>query len=102
MILYRLGLSSDAFSISTFDVAISIAISAILTILAIFTIANVSEEAYPTNAIEEFLQDHKLITFIITFSLSFLAAGTMYLVTEMIVVTAPNTIVESRKSIYLR
>lgn len=96
MILYRLGLSSDAFSISTFDVAISIAISAILTILAIFTIANVSEEAYPTNAIEEFLQDHKLITFIITFSLSFLAAGTMYLVTEMIVVTAPNTIVESR------
>ena len=96
MILYRLGLSSDAFSISTFDVAISIAISAILMILAIFMIANVSEEAYPTNAIEEFLQDHKLITFIITFSLSFLAAGTMYLVTEMIVVTAPNTIVESR------
>lgn len=96
MILYRLGLSSDAFSISAFDVAISIVISAILVILAIFTIANVSEEAYPTNAIEEFLQDHKLITFIITFSLSFLAAGTMYLVTEMIVVTAPNTIVESR------
>lgn len=96
MILYRLGLSSDAFSISAFDVAISIVIFAILVILAIFTIANVSEEAYPTNAIEEFLQDHKLITFIITFSLSFLAAGTMYLVTEMIVVTAPNTIVESR------
>lgn len=96
MILYRLGLSSDAFSISDFDVAISIVIFAILVILAIFTISNVSEEAYPTNAIEEFLQDHKLITFIITFSLSFLAAGTMYLVTEMIVVTAPNTIVESR------
>lgn len=96
MILYRLGLSSDAFSISAFDVAISIVISAILVILAIFTIANVSEEAYPTNAIEEFLQEHKLITFIITFGLSFLAAGTMYLVTEMIVVTAPNTIVESR------
>lgn len=96
MILYRLGLSSDAFSISVFEVAISIVIFAILVILAIFTIANVSEEAYPTNAIEEFLQDHKLITFIITFSLSFLAAGTMYLVTEMIVVTAPNTIVESR------
>lgn len=96
MILYRLGLSSDAFSISAFDVAISIVIFAILVILAIFTISNVSEEAYPTNAIEEFLQDHKLITFIITFSLSFLAAGTMYLVTEMIVVTAPNTIVESR------
>lgn len=96
MILYRLGLSSDAFSISAFDVAISIVIFAILVILAIFTITNVSEEAYPTNAIEEFLQDHKLITFIITFGLSFLAAGTMYLVTEMIVVTAPNTIVESR------
>ena len=96
MILYRLGLSSDAFSISAFDFAISIVIFAILVILAIFTIANVSEEAYPTNAIEEFLQDHKLITFIITFSLSFLAAGTMYLMTEMIVVTAPNTIVESR------
>lgn len=96
MILYRLGLSSDAFSISAFDVAISIVIFAILVILAIFTISNVSEESYPTNAIEEFLQDHKLITFIITFSLSFLAAGTMYLITEMIVVTAPNTIVESR------
>ena len=96
MILYRLGLSSDALSISTFDILISLVAFVILVILAIFTISNVSEEAYPTNAIDDFLQDHKILTCIITFSLSFLAAGTMYLMTEMIVVTAPNTIVESR------
>lgn len=96
MILYRLGLSSDAFSISVFEVVISIAVFAILVILAIFTITNISEEAYPTNAIEEFLQDHKLLTSIIALSLAFLAAGTMYLMTEMLAGTATNAIVESR------
>ena len=96
MILYRLGLSSDALLISTFDILISIVAFVILVILAIFTISNVSEEAYPTNAIDDFLQDHKLLTFIITFALALLAAFMMNLTTEMLLGTAPDTIVESR------
>lgn len=96
MILYRLGLSSDALLISTFDILISIVAFVILVILAIFTISNVSEEAYPTNAIDDFLQDHKLLTFIITFALALLAAFIMNLTTEMLRGTAPDTIVESR------
>lgn len=96
MILYRLGLSSDALSISTFDILISIFAFVILVISAIFTISDVSEEAYPTNAIDDFLQDHKILTCIITFILALLAAFMMNLTTEMLRVTAPDTIVESR------
>ena len=96
MILYRLGLSSDALSISTFDVLISLVAFVILVILAIFTISNVSEESYSTNAIDDFLQDHKILTCIITFILALLAAFMMNLTTEMLLGTAPDTIVESR------
>lgn len=96
MILYRLGLQSDAFSISTFDILISILVFVILVISAIFTISNVSEEAYPTNAIDDFLQDHKILTCIITFILALLAAFMMNLTIEMLRRTAPDTIVESQ------
>lgn len=96
MILYRLGLSSDALSISTFDILISIVAFVILVILAIFTISNVSEEAYPTNAIDDFLQDHKILTCIITFILALLAAFMMNLTIEMLRGTVPDTIVESQ------
>lgn len=96
MILYRLGLSSDALSISTFDILISIFLFVILVVSAIFTISNVSEEAYPTNSIDDFLQDHKILTCIITFILALLAAFMMNLTTEMLRGTAPDTIVESR------
>lgn len=96
MILYRLGLSSDTLSISTFDILISLVSFVILVILAIFTISNVSEESYPTNAIDDFLQDHKILTCIITFILALLAAFMMNLTTEMLSGTSPDTIVESR------
>ncbi len=96
MILHKIGLVSDALSISTFDILISIFVLVILVISAIFTISNVSEEAYPTNAIDDFLQDHKILTCIITFILALLAAFMMNLTIEMSRGTAPDTIVESQ------
>lgn len=96
MILYRLGLSSEAFTIPILDFVIVIALFAISVILAIFAVANLSEASYPENIIEEFLQDHKFLTSIITFALAFLAAYMMNLGSEIIRTTAPNTIVESQ------
>lgn len=96
MILYKLGLTSDALLISSADVAVAILVSAIFFVLVIFTVSNLSEHCYLDDKISEFLQDHKLLTFILTFIFAMITAFSLFLFTEMMSTTAPNTIVESR------
>lgn len=96
MIVYKLGLSSDALSISSADVVAAIVLFVIFLTLAIFVAANLSESSYPDNRIEEFLQDHKLLTSILIFTFAAIAAFSMFLFTEMTDRTSPNTIVESQ------
>lgn len=96
MILYKLGLTSDALSISSADAAVAIVVSAIFFVLAIFTVSNLSEHCYLDDKISEFLQDHKLLTFILTFIFAMITAFSMFLFTEMTSTTAPNTIVKSQ------
>ena len=96
MILYKLGLTSDALSISSADAAVAIVVSAIFFVLAIFTVSNLSEHCYLDDKISEFLQDHKLPTFILTFIFAMITAFSLFLFTEMTNSTAPNTIVESQ------
>ena len=95
MILYRLGLSSDALSISSADILIIAAVFVTFLVLSMFTAANSSEYSYLNSKISEFLQDHKLLTFILTLVFAAITAVSIFLSTEMIRVTAPNTIVES-------
>lgn len=96
MILYKLGLVSDAFSISPYDVMTSFALFAIFLILAIFTSVNMLEESYPTNCLDEFLQEHRFLTFIITFALAALTAFMLCVSIATLVGTVPGTIVENR------
>lgn len=96
MILYRLGLSSDALSISDDEIALVLIIFAVSLLLAIFTATNLSEHCYLDDTISEFLQDHKLLTFILTLVFATITAFSMFLFTEMLRGTAPNTIVESQ------
>lgn len=96
MILYKLGIVSDAFSISSMDIVIALASFAMFFILGIFTSVNLQESSYPDNKIDEFLQDHKLLTFIISFAFAAIAAFSMFLFIEMTSQTAPDTIVESQ------
>lgn len=96
MILYRLGIVSDAFSISSYDVMIAFALSAISLILTIFTSVNTLEEFDPTNYIDEFLQEHRFLTIIITFALAALTAFMIYASIATLVGTVPGTIVENR------
>ena len=96
MILYKLGIDSDAFSISSADVVIALASFVMFFILGIFTSVNLPESSYPDTKIDEFLQDHKLLTFIISFVFAAIAAFSMFLFAEMMSPTAPNTIVESQ------
>ena len=97
MILYKLGLSNDAFSIPTFDIVIVFTLFIISLVLAIFVASNLSDNApYPSSRINEFLQDHQILTCIITLVLSLLAAIMIGFSSEMVSETAPNTIVESQ------
>lgn len=96
MILYRLGLSSDALSISDDEIALVLIIFAVSLFLAIFIATNLSEHCYLDDTISEFLQDHKLLTFILTLVFATITAFSMFLFTEMLRGTAPNTIVESQ------
>lgn len=96
MILYKLGIVSDAFSISSMDIVIALASFVMFFILGIFTSVNLQESSYPDNKIDEFLQDHKLLTFIISFAFAAIAAFSMFLFIEMTSRTASNTIVESQ------
>ena len=96
MILYKLGIVSDALSISDGEIALVFVIFLIFTALAIFTAANVSDFVYVDNIIEEFLQDHKLLTTILLLVFSAVAAFSLFLFTEAGSVTAPNTIVKSQ------
>lgn len=96
MILYKLGIVSDALSISDGEVALVFMIFLIFAALAIFTAANVSDFVYVDNIIEEFLQDHKLLTTILLLAFSAVAAFSLFLFTEAATVTAPNTIVKSQ------
>lgn len=96
MILYRLGLSSDALSISSSEIALVLIVFVVSLSLAIFTAANLSEHCYLDDTISEFLQDHKLLTFILTLVFATITAFSMFLFTEMLRGTAPNTIVESQ------
>lgn len=74
MILYKLGIVSDALSISDGEITLVFMISLIFTALAIFTATNVSDFVYVDNIIEEFLQDHKLLTTILFLVFSAVAA----------------------------
>lgn len=96
MIFYKLGIVSDALSISDGEVALVFMIFLIFAALAIFTAANVSDFVYVDNIIEEFLQDHKLLTTILLLAFSAVAAFSLFLFTEAATVTAPNTIVKSQ------
>lgn len=96
MILYKIGLVSDAFSISDGEIALVFMSSLIFAALAIFTATNVSDFVYVDNIIEEFLQDHKLLTTILLLVFSAVAAFSLFLSTEAASVTAPNTIVKSQ------
>lgn len=96
MILYKLGLVSDAFSISPYDVMTSFALFAIFLILAIFTSVNMLEESYPTNCLDEFLQEHRFLTFIITFALAALTAFMLCVSIATLVGTVRGTIVDNR------
>ena len=96
MILYKLGIVSDAFSISSYDVMTSFALFAIFLILAIFTAVNMLEESYPTNCLDEFLQEHRFLTFIITLALAAITAFMLCVSIETLVGTVPGTIVENR------
>lgn len=96
MILYKIGLVSDAFSISDGEITLMFMISVIFAALAIFTASNVSDFVYVDNIIEEFLQDHKLLTTVLLLVFSAVAAFSLFLSTEAASVTAPNTIVKSQ------
>ena len=96
MILYKLGIVSDALSISSGEIVLDLIFFAVSSVLAIFTTANLSEHCYLGDVISEFLQDHKLLTFIISFVFAAIVAFSILLFTEMISTTAPNTIVESQ------
>lgn len=96
MILYKLGILSDALSISDGEIALVFMISLIFAALAIFTATHVSDFVYVDNIIEEFLQDHKLLTTILLLVFSAVAAFSLFLSTEAASVTATNTIVKSQ------
>lgn len=96
MILYKLGIVSDALSISDGEIVLVLIIFAVSLVLAIFTASNLSEHCYLDDAISEFLQDHRLLTFMLTLVLAAITAFSMFLFTEMTSTTAPNTIVESQ------
>lgn len=96
MILYKLGIVSDALSISDGEIVLVLIIFAVSLVLAIFTASNLSEHCYLDDVILEFLQDHKLLTFILTFIFAMITAFSLFLFTEMTNSTAPNTIVESQ------
>ena len=96
MILYKLGIVSDALSISDGEIVLVLIIFAVSLVLAIFTASNLSEHCYLDDAISEFLQDHRLLTFMLTLVLAAITAFPMFLFTEMTSTTAPNTIVESQ------
>ena len=95
MIAYKLGLTSDALSISSADFVAAIVLFVIFLILAIFTASNLSEHCHLDDTISEFLQDHRLLTSILTFVFAAITAFSMCLFTEMTNVTASDTIVES-------
>lgn len=96
MILYKLGIVSDALSISSGEIVLDLTFFAVSLVLAIFTTANLSEHCYLDDVISEFLQDHRLLTFMITLVLAAITAFSMFLFTEMTSTTAPNTIVKSQ------
>lgn len=95
MILYKLGIVSDALSISSGEIVLVLILFAVSLILAIFTSANLSEHCYLDDNLSEFLQDHRLPTFILTLAFAAITAFSMFLFTEMTNVTASDTIVES-------
>lgn len=96
MILYKLRIVSDALSISSSEIVLVLIIFAVSLVLAIFTASNLSEHCYLDDAISEFLQDHRLLTFMLTLVLAAITAFSMFLFTEMTSVAASDTIVESQ------
>lgn len=96
MILYKLRIVSDALSISDGEIVLVLIIFAVSLVLAIFTASNLSEHCYLDDVISEFLQDHRLPTFMLTLVLAAITAFSMFLFTEMTSVTASDTIVESQ------
>lgn len=96
MILYKLGIVSDAFSISPYDVIIAFALFVIFLVLTIFTAVNMLEEVYPTNCLDEFLQEHKFLASIITLMLAAITAFMLCVSIATLIGTAPDTIVENR------
>lgn len=96
MILYKLGLVSDAFSISPYDFAVVFILFAIGFCLALFLCSNLSDDYYASNRLEYFLQEHRILTYVPMLMSSVLTAFMIFLSVLMLIGTVPGTIVEKR------
>lgn len=96
MIFYKLGLVSDAFSISAYDFVAVFILFAVGFCLALFLFSNLSDDYYASNRLEDFLQEHRILTYVLMIMSSLLAAFMIFLSVLMLVVTVPGTIVDNR------
>lgn len=96
MILYKLGLVSDAFSISAYDFAAVFILFAVGFCLALFLFSNLSDDYYASNRLEDFLQEHRILTYVSMIMSSLLAAFMIFLSVLMLIATVPGTIVDNR------
>ena len=96
MILYKLGLVSDAFSISAYDFAAVFILFAVGFCLALFLLSNLSDDYYASNRLEDFLQEHRILTYVLMIMSSLLTAFMIFLSVLMLVATVPDTIVDNR------
>lgn len=96
MIFYKLGLVSDAFSISAYDFAAVFILFAVGFCLALFLFLNLSDDYYASNRLEDFLQEHRILTYVLMIMSSLLTAFMIFLSVLMLIVTVPGTIVDNR------
>lgn len=96
MIFYKLGLSSDAFSISAYDFAAVFILFAVGFCLALFLFSNLSDDYYASNSLEYFLQEHRILTYVLMLMSSVLTAFMIFLSVLMLISTVPGTIVDNR------
>ena len=96
MIFYKLGLVSDAFSISAYDFATVFILFAVGFCLALFLFLNLSDDYYASNRLEDFLQEHRILTYVLMIMSSLLTAFMIFLSVLMLIVTVPGTIVDNR------
>ena len=96
MIFYKLGLASDAFSISAYDFAAVFILFAVGFCLALFLFSNLSDDYYASNSLEYFLQEHRILTYVLMLMSSVLTAFMIFLSVLMLISTVPGTIVDNR------